>query len=202
MLSVRCPAANVLDCAVISELLPRAAELERKRREQVSKDENAPSSAGGDQSTVIGFRGFRDGFAYVVLAGTQDEPVVVAHGRCAFPKNQEWPRCLSWLRRELLEVVGRHSPGRSALKAIERNAKRKAPDRLQVEAVIHEVLWTEFGVLCPGLVKVQIRKRIPDFKDAARYLDRVLDDTEVLSQLKNPRFQDAALAAFAALGGD
>ncbi len=164
----------------------------------------ADVGSNGDQGPatlecVIGFRAFSDGFAYVVLGGTQAAPEPVANDYLAFPENETWSRRLAWLRRELIEILERHSVVAAALKAIERNAQRVSRERLQGEAIIQEVLQSRFHIECHSRVKAQIRTAIPGFKEPARYVDRVLDGSEALEQLKSPRFQEATLAALSAL---
>ncbi len=148
---------------------------------------------------VVGFRSFPDGFAYVVLNGTQESPEIVAKDRLSLPRNHSWPESLSWVRRQVSEILQVHDVEGACIKIIEPVAPRKSEKRLQVEAVIMEYLYTTNSLECNLRIKSQLRRDIKDFTDAARYLERVLKDTDILSELNTLQYQEATLAAVSEL---
>jgi len=148
---------------------------------------------------VIGFRSFPDGFAYVVLDGSQSAPQVVAKNRVCLPKGESWPGCLSWVRRQLGEILNTYAVNAACIKTIEPVAKRKSAERIQVEAIIQEYLNTAHTLRCSVRIKSQLKRDIKGFTDAARYLDRVLVNNQVLAELNTPAYQEATLAAVSEL---
>ena len=149
--------------------------------------------------SVIGFRSFTDGFAFVVLDGTQGSPTLITHGRLTFPKNHEWSSSLAWLRRQVIEILDQHKPSAASIKCIEPIAKKKSVERYHVDGVIQEVTFAELGVECTPRIKLQLKHDIRDFTEPARYLNRVLDNTAHSDQLNTTNLQEAALAAIAEL---
>lgn len=150
---------------------------------------------------VIGFRSFPDGFAYVILSGTQATPSIVAKDRVTLPNNHTWAASLSWVRKQLCEIVQTNSPTGACIKTIEPMAKRKSVERLQIEAVIIEYLHSTKGLNCCRRIKSQLKRDIKGFTDAARYLERVLSTSEPLQELNTLQFQEATLAAVSKLPG-
>lgn len=148
---------------------------------------------------VIGFRSFSDGFAYVVLDGTQLNPTRVAEARHSIPAGVSWPEALSWVRRQLNEVLNTYVAADVCIKTIEHNARKKSVERLQIEAIIIEYLFSVRSLQCHIRVKAQIKRAIPSFGEAARYLDRLLASHSQLEELNTLDFQEATLSAFSLL---
>ena len=148
---------------------------------------------------VMGFRAFTDGFAYVVLEGTQSRARVLAKDRLCVPQTRSWPACLAWVRKQLAEIVHEYNAEAACIKTIEPVAKKKTPKRLQIEAVILEYWQSERSIDCGTKVKSQLKRDIVGFTDAARYLDRVLTESKMLADLIAPQYQEAAWAAISEL---
>jgi hypothetical protein len=148
---------------------------------------------------VIGFRSFSDGFAYVVLDGSQSALQVVAKNRVFLPKGESWPKCLSWVRRQLGEILNAYAVNGACIKTIEPVAKRKSAERIQVEAIIQEYLCTAHTLRCSVRIKSQLKRDIKGFIDHARCLDRVLVNNQVLAELNTLVYQEATLAAVSEL---
>ena len=148
---------------------------------------------------VIGFRSFPNGFSYVVLDGIQEEPVVVEVDRFTCPKGAGWPECLSWVRRQAAELCDRFELTGACIKTIEPLARKKSKERIQIEAILTEFLYSEKDLLCTTRIKSQLKRDIKAFEEPARYLAHVLEHDENLKQLGHPNFQDACLAAIAEL---
>lgn len=147
----------------------------------------------------IGFRPLSDGFAFVALTGTQTAPQLEASGRYEFPSNLAWPAQLSWLRKQLRELVTRFNIVGASIKCIEPLAKKKSSERIQIQGVIIEFLWTEKTISCTPRIKSQIRRDVRGFEQPARYIDRALDVSPKLLDLKDSALKEAALVAIAEL---
>lgn len=148
---------------------------------------------------AIGFRSFPDGFSFVVLDGTQAEPELISHQRLRFPKNASWGASLAWIRKQITELLHKHQVSGACIKGTEPVARKKSGERLSIEGVITEALYSIARVDCGTRIKSQLKRDIRDFTEAARYLDQVLQDSNDLSELNSPNFQEAALAAIAEL---
>ncbi|MCK4606472.1 MAG: hypothetical protein KAU35_04155 [candidate division Zixibacteria bacterium] len=148
---------------------------------------------------VIGFRSFTDGFAYVILGGTQLSPKVVAKERLSLPKGHTWNSCLSWVRKQVAEITQTHEIEGACIKLMENWPGKKSVERMQIEAVFREFLHNEKSLECNARIKSQLRRDIKGFTESARYLDRVLTGIEALAELNNDLFRDATLAAVSEL---
>jgi len=148
---------------------------------------------------VIGLRSFPDGFSYVILEGTQTNLQVIDFNRLVFPKGRQHYENLSWLRRQLSEVINPYEIHGACIKTIEPVAKKKSIPRLQAEAIIQEFFFTQENISCNVRIKSQLKRDIVDFTESARYLERVLSRDERLADLNTPQFQEATLAAISEL---
>ncbi|MCH7639656.1 MAG: hypothetical protein IH855_09370 [Bacteroidetes bacterium] len=148
---------------------------------------------------AIGIRAFTNGFSYVALSGTQSNPKIESYERYSFPSGNQDPQNLSWLRKQLAEVVERVAPTCACIKMIEPVSRKKSPGRIRVEAVVLEYLYTSLGIVCSERIKAQLRRDIQDFDDPARYLEKVLSDSDTLDTLNHASFQEATLTAIAEL---
>jgi hypothetical protein len=138
---------------------------------------------------AIGFRSFPDGFAYVVLEGAQDGPSVIACQRLKFPKNHGSGASLSWLRKQVIEILNQHQPDAACIKCVEPMAKKKVIERFHVDAVIAEATFSERGCECTFRIKSQLKRDIRGFTEPARYLEHALEGTTDLDKVNTPNFQ-------------
>lgn len=148
---------------------------------------------------VLGIRSFTDGFSIVVLEGTQSNPGCVQKRRFKLPAGSTWPASLSWVRRQMAEVMQQTGIDEACIKIIEHSSQNKASERLQIEAVVQEYLNSDHGIMCKTMVKAQIKRAVPDFTEPARYLDRLFAGRPQLGELNVPAFQEATVAAIALL---
>jgi hypothetical protein len=148
---------------------------------------------------VIGFRSFPDGFAYVVLEGTQSEPQVLGKDRLCLPEKQCWSARLAWVRKQLSEILLQFAPDAACVRTIEPIARKKSVKRLNIEAVIQEYLYSECSIDCKTRINSQLKRDISAFSGSARYLDRVLTQNDALVDLDSSKYKDAALAAISEL---
>jgi hypothetical protein len=151
---------------------------------------------------VMGFRSFPDGFAYVVLDGTQAAPKVIGKNRVSLPRNYSWPASLSWVRKQIAEILESHVVTSACIKVIEHTAQRKSVERFQIEAILAEYLHTKRSIDCTTRIKSQLKRDISGFTDPARYIEKVLTQSGVLAELNTKEYQDATLAALAELPED
>jgi hypothetical protein len=147
---------------------------------------------------VIGFRCWPDGFAYVVLDGTQAAPTVVAKARLKFPTDTPWSHSLAWARRQLEEILRQFPSSAAAVKTQEPAAQHKSLPRAEVEGVIKEAVFSFSAVECTTRMKIQLRAAIRDFKEPARYIERALEPRG-LAELQHANFEEAGLAALSML---
>lgn len=147
---------------------------------------------------VIGFRCFPDGFSYVVLDGIQSEPRIIAHARLTFPKDLKWGAKLSWLRKQIIEILNQHEITSAGMKSAEPVAKTKSLQRSEVEGIVKEALVSHVNIECTARIKSQLKRDISGFNQPARYLERVLT-TSALDHLNIINFQEATLVAIAEL---
>lgn len=150
---------------------------------------------------AIGFRCYKDGFSYVVLEGTQESPIAIAHSNISFPANYERCQGLAWVRMEVGEIIDRYQVTCAALKRIEPNARKKSMDRIEVEGVVREAVYTKLGCECITRIKSQLRRDISGFAEPARYLQKVLSARD-LQNLNTSKFSEAALASISELPGN
>jgi hypothetical protein len=148
---------------------------------------------------VIGFRADPDGFVYVLLDGSQEHPTLVSHDRLELPAKCSWPGALSWVRKQVDEIVEAHAPDHACIKTIEPIAKTKSTQRIQIEAVIQEYLYTRRKIKCSCANKSQIKRAIPSFTEPARYLERLVEMHESMAPLNTPLLHEAAAAALSLL---
>ena len=147
---------------------------------------------------VIGFRCFPNDLSFVVLEGTQQNPHVIAHEKFSFPRDYNWGEKLSWLRRQIIELLGEFNLSSASLKTIEPRAQQISVKRVQAEGVVLEASNSTLNRECTCRIKSQIRRDIQDFTQAARYLDRALT-SRGFDELNNANFKDAAFVALAEL---
>lgn len=147
---------------------------------------------------VIGFRCSPKSFSFVVLEGTQQKPIVVAHDSFAFPKNRSWGVKLSWLRKQIVEILQTYKIEAAGLKRAETSARRPSSERSEVEGVVKETVRSIIDRECVARLKSQLRRDIAGFNQPARYLTKVLE-TRDLDGLNTAVYQEATLAAIAEL---
>lgn len=148
---------------------------------------------------VIGFRSFPDGFSYVILDGSQSSPICICKERLTLPVCGSWAEKLAWVRRQVEEIFNPQRISYACIKTIEPSALRKSIERLQIEAIIIEYIFTDRHLICERRVKTQIKRSIPGFEAPARYLNRLVASHSSLAELNVPAYQEATIAALSVL---
>ena len=85
------------------------------------------------------------------------------------------------------------------IKIIEPMARRKSKERYQADGVICEALYSFINISCNLRINSQLKRDIIGFKKSARYLKKVISESDGLDELIHANFQEAALAAIAEL---
>ena len=147
----------------------------------------------------IGFRCWKDRFAFVVLEGTTGAPVVIDHGLRTAPVDHERPDALAWLRREVHELLELHSDVSIGFyKAAEGVSRSPMAERHEFEGVLQEAAVSSNRHLpVAARVKSQIR-RDTGFDRAARYVGQMREHP-ALAGLAADKYSDAVLAALCGL---
>ena len=192
-----------------------AARLERRRNKRINPDPKGwcllsrLSAAVAKQNSylegklVVGFRTYPDGFSYVILEGSQQEPEIVAKDRLSYPKGASLGESFAWLRRQLKEIFETHDDIKGAcIKTIEPMARKKSKERYQAEGVIFEAVYSLLNIRCESRINSQLKRDISDFNEPARYLTEVLAGSDQLKELVHLKFQVAALAAISEIPSD
>jgi hypothetical protein len=115
------------------------------------------------------------------------------------PVGISWAEALAWVRRQVDEVFNSYQITRACIKTIEHNARKKSTERVQIEAILIEYMFSARSIICEVRVKTQIKSAIPSFREPARYLDRLVACHNGLGELNTPVYQDATIAAISIL---
>ena len=146
----------------------------------------------------IGFRSWKESFAYVVVMGTLQSPTVLKHKVVKAPGKSSRPQQLAWLRKEIHELINRHKPDRALLKIQEKNTKQKILERAEFDGVIQEACYSHSGKLeVESRLKQQI-KSDTGYPGSAKYVDRFLKNL-VPKVVTKADLKEACLAALCGL---
>lgn len=146
----------------------------------------------------MGFRCWKDRFAFVVLEGPRERPILVASKIRKAPSYSQRGEFLAWVRTSIGEVLDAYEPDTVAYKAVEGTSRTKDMERGQVEGVMQEAVSSHgMNLEARSRLKSQI-KRAVGFGGPARYVNKALPAAG-LAQLDTDTFRDAALAALCRL---
>jgi hypothetical protein len=147
---------------------------------------------------AVGFRCEPREVHWVVMDGTRGAPVVVEKDRMRVPQNMARPAELSWLLREIAELLVRTSPAAVGYKRSEASPRPRHPQRLEAEAIV-QVAAHDAGVpeIC-GLLKRRLKSAI-HYDGDARYVTRAVDEAELEGLGNSLEEKEAALAAWSLL---
>ncbi|MBA7611038.1 hypothetical protein ES703_18254 [subsurface metagenome] len=163
---------------------------------------------------AIGFRCDPNGFAYVILDGTQYQWTVVDYDTCNVPPDFKTGMRLWWVRKQIIELLDKFEISVGGLKRRETmmggkgrtgpNIKPKiteVSERSEIEGVIKEVFYSTLKQECNARLKQQLVREIlglEDYKRAKEYLESHLSSTD-FNKLKRNMYLDATLAAVSEL---
>lgn len=140
-------------------------------------------------------------FAYAVLEGDKDTPIVVSSGQIAFPKNFSEGEKLQWLHQELSGLLQNHSPEKVVVKAPEPLVKRSnaIDSRLHNESIVLLAAQTNGIKESEKKTNATIAKDL-GLKGRAKYLKTGLDTDKVEGfSSYSAKIQEAILASWSSL---
>ena len=146
----------------------------------------------------IGFRSWKDTFAFVVVKGTIQTPQIVEKKVVKAPGRFTRAMQLAWLRKEIHELLNRHKPDRALIKIQEKNARLKVLERAEFEGVIQEACISHKLKLEPETRLKQQIKAATGYSGQAKYIDRFLKGLVPVS-LQKKDYQEACLVALCGL---
>ena len=145
----------------------------------------------------LGFRCWKDRFAFVVLRGKQQSARLVAQEVRRAPTGAGRAEFLSWIRKSVREIIAKYDPDEVRYKTAEGSARNKDLARAQVEGVLQEAAYSRNRIVT-SKVKSQLRKDICAFTGQAGYVQRALPQ-HGLTTLDVTDYREAALAALSGL---
>ncbi len=145
----------------------------------------------------IGFRCWKDKFSYVIIEGTQDNPVLIANNHLKLPKNLSRPEQLAWFKREIKELMDTNDLDIAIFKATEPISQSKDPQRGELEGILQETIFSHQKVTqIEGRIKTQLNSKTNSRK--AKYLGELMEH-EVFCELPKTNYEDACVAALSGL---
>lgn len=145
----------------------------------------------------IGFRCWKDKFSFVILNGEQEAPNLISHNHLKLPELGSRAEQLSWLRKEIIEIIDTNEIDTAIFKASEPISRKKDPKRGEVEGILQEAIFShEKNINIESRIKSQLNAKTNARK--AKYLGEllVLDAFKGLAKLK---YEDACIAALSEL---
>jgi len=145
----------------------------------------------------IGFRCWKDKFSYVIVEGTQKDPVKIIENHLKLPPSQSRPEQLAWFKREIKEILDTNYLDFAIFKATETISRSKDPKRGELEGILQETVFShEKPTIIEGRIKSQLNSKTNSRK--AKYLGElmVIDAFKGLSKLK---YEDACVSALSGL---
>jgi len=124
---------------------------------------------------ILGLRCSSKDYAYAVLDGSRDKPVVVASGLIPFPRNQSRMQSAYWFYQELEEILRTHK----CTKIVIRGSESRTKNASLVERIEHEsmayVAGGKNGIKFVGRkIRATLAKDL-GLKGKASYLETKLD---------------------------
>lgn len=147
--------------------------------------------------SIFGFRCSNTDFAYCVLSGTKNSPMVEAAELITYPKGFSEPEVLKWLHQEVFQIFGKHGCSSVAIKKPELSVKRSnsLDTRIECEGII-TLASADAGCLSvKRIINASIAKGL-GLKGKSRYL-KTLDTSPVRNFDSYPsKVQEAIVAAW------
>lgn len=145
----------------------------------------------------IGFRCWKDKFSFVIIEGTQEDPILLDSNHLKLPKILPRPNQLAWFRREIKELMDTNDLDFAVFKATEPISQSKDPQRGELEGILQETIFSHPKTTqIEGRIKTQLNSRTNARK--AKYLGELMDH-EAFCELSKTNFEDACIAALSGL---
>lgn len=152
----------------------------------------------GVQMAVMGFRCEPRGIRWVLMDGQRGAPRLLDKGRIRIPQNKERPAELSWLLRELRELLARTNPAAVAYKRPERSRGGPNVQTVEGQAMVQVAAHDAGAEEVEGVLKVSLRSRL-GYEGDARYITRMVDSWPLEGIGRSEQEREAALAACSVL---
>lgn len=146
---------------------------------------------------VIGIRCWKDKFSYVIMEGTQDNPIMITFNHLALPSQMKRPEQLAWFRKEIKEILDVNDINIFIFKSTEPVSKTKDIGRGELEGVLQE---TVFSHSKPTQIEGRIKKQLHSKTNArkAKYLGELLE-LDAFKDLPKTKYEDACVAGLSGL---
>jgi hypothetical protein len=146
----------------------------------------------------MGVRCWGDRYAYVVLSGSKETPVLVASKHVRLLVNANRGEQLSGFRQDLYDILTQHQVEAACFKCHEPIAQTKSVPRGELEGVLQETCFSHRpSVPVLGRTFKQL-KSVLQFGGAANHVVQAADCSE-FSKLGKTNFAEAIVAALASL---
>ena len=145
----------------------------------------------------IGIRCWKEKFSYVVVEGTQDEPIRISENHLKLPTTLSRPEQLAWFKREVKEILDTNDIDCAIFKATETISRSKDPLRGELEGILQETIFShDKPTTVEGRIKTQLNSKTNARK--AKYLGELLE-LDAFNDLSKTKYEDAAVAALSGL---
>ncbi|MEG0984222.1 hypothetical protein [Algoriella sp.] len=145
----------------------------------------------------IGFRCWKDKFSYIILSGTQENPIIISQNHLSLPKSSSRAEQLAWFRKEILEIMDTKNIDAAIFKATETISRTKEPQRGELEGILQEAIFSHpKTTTVEGKIKKQLHCSTTARK--AKYLGELLE-LPVFSDLAKSKYEEACIAAISGL---
>jgi len=146
-------------------------------------------------SRILGVKCTKDTFDWAIVEGASRGSAEVADsGRAKAPDGTRGSQ-LAWIRKEVHELLKRHSPDEVVLRAVEPGGQGNSLPRAEAEGVVQEAIAAA-GASCRRIVAVSLRSAF-GAKNGSE-LDAALQALEVVASIPQTR-RDPVTAALVAI---
>ncbi len=150
---------------------------------------------------ILAVRCSNTDFAYAVIEGSKQSPIVIDSNLTGFPKGYDEPALFHWFHQEIMGLIGKHHPAGVAVKAAESMVKRSGSleTRIRVEGI---ALMSAAEAGCDTArrkIKSTIAKDL-GMKGKGKYLETKLDTSPIADfDSYNAKKQEAILVGWSCL---
>ena len=149
-------------------------------------------------TTALGVRCWPDKFAYVVLTGSVDKPVLVGSGHVRLPVNESRAAQLGEFRRDVYDILSQYVVSTACFRAQEVIARTKSILRAELEGVFQETCYSHKPRVAIVGRTVKQFKRVLRYSGTASTVFSLSVRSE-FSTLGKINFSEALVAAMSAL---
>ena len=145
----------------------------------------------------MGIRCWKDKFSYVIVEGTQKNPIRITENHLKLPTSLSRPEQLAWFKKEIKEILDTRDIDCAIFKATETISRTKDPLRGELEGVLQETVFSHNKqTTVEGRIKKQLNSKTNARK--AKYLGELLE-LDAFCDLPKTKYEDACVAALSGL---